>query len=981
MKRLLLFAALAAALAPAAFAQTAWINEFHYDNPGGDVNEFIEVALRSDAAAVANYSVVLYNGSGGVVYGTQPLSAFTASAAFPVAGSAQTVTFYSLVLPVNGLQNGSPDGLALVNTATNTVIQFLSYEGTFAATDGPAAGQTSADVGVAEPGATNDTSIGYVGSGQAPADFTYALISGQTPGAPNTGQTLAAGGGPAPETASVTFVPMSATTAENVPYTSGAFVYTLANSDGNPANNPAATGTVAVTSGNAAQVASFTAAYSFAAGTPDGTAQQFTATPADDAVFTGTRTVVFGLTATASTASGTFTLTITDDEAAPPAPPVVINEIDPNTPGTDVAEFVELIGPPNTPLAGLTLVFFNGSNNQPYFTLDLAGQTTSAQGTFVVGNTGVAGVTPATTIPSNGLQNGPDGVALYTGGAPTAPTVAGLVDAIVYGSGADAQTLATALGLPQTYSFDENYEGTADTQSLARLNTGAGVSALLYVQTPTPNAINGSTVTVNETAGVDDVAGYRLLGVPVVRPTGQPLQVSDLAPINLVQGIPAGSNPALNPAQYPQAPGPNLLTTYTGGSTSASFLPPSSTAVGLPPAAGFFWYFYDQDIPRANIPATFGPGTSVSYDLADPAFQLAATGVPVDDRLNGTPTPGPYAATTPVSPNGSYMAANPFAYPVQLSFVQTSSGTVGTSFQVFEPGTAPNSGTFVTLTAADVVSPWQGVFLTVNGATGPTVTLSSSSRNVVPTSNVALVGRSAEARLAFELTGTLASGAQTTDRAAVVRFEDDAAPQWDRHDAAKLTPPQTEFALVALGGTRDGAALRQAVLSLPLAAEATLPLALRATEAGAFTLAWSGAAGVQASLRDLATGTVVDLGSADSYAFTADATDWTDRFELVLGSRPVAGETAPAALALTNPAPNPTTRQAAMTLTVDAAQRVTATVVDALGRTVATVYDADLAAGASAQITVDASAFAPGVYVVRVAGETFAEARRFTVAR
>jgi 5'-nucleotidase len=53
--------------------------------------------------------------------------------------------------PTDGLQNGSPDGVALVNRA-GAVVEFLSYEGTFTATNGPAQGLTSTDIGVSEKG-------------------------------------------------------------------------------------------------------------------------------------------------------------------------------------------------------------------------------------------------------------------------------------------------------------------------------------------------------------------------------------------------------------------------------------------------------------------------------------------------------------------------------------------------------------------------------------------------------------------------------------------------------------------------------------------------------------------------------------------------------------------------------------------------------------------------------------------------------------
>ena len=124
---------------------TARINEIHYDNTGGDVGELIEIRVDKDAA-VAGYSVVLYNGSNGTFYDTLLLSGATKT-------SDSTHDFYVFELPSNGLQNGSPDGLALVDGDGN-VVEFLSYEGTLTAANGPAAGLTSTDIGVAEPSST-----------------------------------------------------------------------------------------------------------------------------------------------------------------------------------------------------------------------------------------------------------------------------------------------------------------------------------------------------------------------------------------------------------------------------------------------------------------------------------------------------------------------------------------------------------------------------------------------------------------------------------------------------------------------------------------------------------------------------------------------------------------------------------------------------------------------------------------------------------
>ncbi len=81
-------------------------------------------------------------------------------------------------------------------------------------------------------------------------------------------------------------------------------------------------------------------------------------------------------------------------------------------------------------------------------------------------------------------------------------------------------------------------------------------------------------------------------------------------------------------------------------------------------------------------------------------------------------------------------------------------------------------------------------------------------------------------------------------------------------------------------------------------------------------------------------------------------------------------------------APNPTAGGLArLALRVDAAQTVRAVVLDALGRQVAVVFDAPVGAGAEVDLAVNTSRLAPGTYVVRIVGDTFAESRRLTVAR
>jgi len=127
--------------AGAAAPTTPYLSEIHYDNAGTDSGEFVEVHLPPGISS-AGLSVVLYNGSGGTTYDSDPLPPVTASADAP----AVAVVSY----PANGLQNGSPDGVALVRGSE--VLEFLSYEGTITASNGPAAGSTSRDIGVPEVG-------------------------------------------------------------------------------------------------------------------------------------------------------------------------------------------------------------------------------------------------------------------------------------------------------------------------------------------------------------------------------------------------------------------------------------------------------------------------------------------------------------------------------------------------------------------------------------------------------------------------------------------------------------------------------------------------------------------------------------------------------------------------------------------------------------------------------------------------------------
>jgi len=160
-------------------AQSVFINEFHYDNIGADSDEGWEIS--GIAGTNLNcYDIILYNGSTGASYSTITLSGII---------SDQQCGYGSISFLESGIQNGAPDGIALYNTCTSTLIQFLSYEGSFTATNGVANGVTSTDIGVTETGTTLvGQSLQLIGNGTTYVDFTWQSPTTNSMGTINTGQ-------------------------------------------------------------------------------------------------------------------------------------------------------------------------------------------------------------------------------------------------------------------------------------------------------------------------------------------------------------------------------------------------------------------------------------------------------------------------------------------------------------------------------------------------------------------------------------------------------------------------------------------------------------------------------------------------------------------------------------------------------------------------------------------------------------------------
>ncbi|MFN2636948.1 MAG: DNA/RNA non-specific endonuclease, partial [Gemmatimonadaceae bacterium] len=169
---------------------TTFVSEIHYDNSGTDSGEAIEI--EGDAgSSLDGWSLVMYNGSEGSltlgVYAIVPLGGVIPT----TCGSRGVVV---IPFPVNGIQNGPADGWALINSQSQ-VTELKSYEGTFTALTGPAAGLTSTAIDADEstaPSAGRSVQRARNGVWFGPRVNTFGACNAELPPAQGT-LTLASG--------------------------------------------------------------------------------------------------------------------------------------------------------------------------------------------------------------------------------------------------------------------------------------------------------------------------------------------------------------------------------------------------------------------------------------------------------------------------------------------------------------------------------------------------------------------------------------------------------------------------------------------------------------------------------------------------------------------------------------------------------------------------------------------------------------------
>lgn len=394
-------------------------SELHYDNASTDAGEAIEIS-GPGGADVNGWKIYLYNGSGGATYSPHFV---TLAGSIPASGPSACGNRGVISTAILGIQNGNPDGIALVNSA-GTLIEFLSYGGTFVAVGGPANGVTSTSIGVAEP---STTPVGH--SLQRNGDGTWNAAAANTFGACNAND-------------------QGTTQSDNVVHHIVVTPATASIIDG-------ATQQFSAAAYNAADqpIAGVTFTWS--------TSNATVATVSGTGLATGENPGDAQITATSGSITGSGSLHV---DAPPPA--IVadprLSEIHYDNFDADVGEAIEVEGPINTNMTGWSIVLYNGNGGAPYNTLSLSGALT--------GTCSATRGAVHVTLPQDGLQNGsPDGVALVN-------AAGALVEFLSY-EGTFTAVGGPANGVTSTNIGASESSATAVGQSLQRSADGSTWSA------------------------------------------------------------------------------------------------------------------------------------------------------------------------------------------------------------------------------------------------------------------------------------------------------------------------------------------------------------------------------------------------------------------------------------------------------------------------------------------------------------------------
>ena len=134
---------------------------------------------------VSQFYLLLYDGGSGTTYGDTHL----VSDALGSGVSSGGLSFVYFDLPSLRHSQSTGEGIALVDGGSGAVIEFISYDGQFVASEGAANGMESVNIGVSERDSVEEGfSLQLGGSGCSRSDFSWQASQAATKGALNSGQ-------------------------------------------------------------------------------------------------------------------------------------------------------------------------------------------------------------------------------------------------------------------------------------------------------------------------------------------------------------------------------------------------------------------------------------------------------------------------------------------------------------------------------------------------------------------------------------------------------------------------------------------------------------------------------------------------------------------------------------------------------------------------------------------------------------------------
>ncbi|RTQ52158.1 T9SS type A sorting domain-containing protein [Hymenobacter gummosus] len=444
--------------------------------------------------------------------------------------------------------------------------------------------------------------------------------------------------------------------------------------------------------------------------------------------------------------------------------------------------------------------------------------------------------------------------------------------------GAAGLQLSTAVSVERLLALNGNLSSNGN---LRLLSTASGTA--MVVNNGAAVVTGDATVQRYLDPSLNPGPGYRHLAAPVSNTT-----LADLATGSFVPVV----NPAYNSAPNPGAvtPFPNVfaynqsLVAATSAGSGADFdkgwVSPASLAEAMVPGRGY----------TVNLAA------GQTLDFVGPLGNGAVTLTGLDRGSVGAA--------------GWHLVGNPYPAPISWSQAFLSSSGLDNAVHVYK-SSGPYTGAYASFVngvgtngGSDLIPLGQAFFVRTSAPGTPaSLNLSNAVRATTYVDGAVQRPASTETRPLLLLS---LSGRGVSDQVAVY-FEAGATAGFDPgFDAPKLTAGHG----VLLGLTNLPAAL--AINGLPPLASApvTVPLTVRVSQAGSYTLRTEEllnlSAGTTVQLLDGQTGTITQLAPHSSYTFTADASLTGPRFSLVFNpTRPTTtapGQLSEQVLIFPNPA-------------------------------------------------------------------------------